>query len=96
MLRHGAEQIDESGIVVDGQRIAARTVIWAAGAVPSPAGGWLAAETDRAGRVRVETDLTVPVYPEIYVFGDIARLEQDGKALPGLAQRNSFLSARPT
>jgi len=60
MLGHGAEQIDESGIVVDGQRIAARTVIWTAGVEPSPAGRWLATETDRAGRVRVETDLTVP------------------------------------
>jgi NADH dehydrogenase len=85
MLGHGAEQIDESGSVVDGQRIAARTVIWTAGVESSQAGRWLAAETDRAGRVRVETDLTVPGYPEIYVIGDIACLEQDGKALPGLA-----------
>jgi NADH:ubiquinone reductase (H+-translocating) len=85
-LAHGAEQIDESGIVVDGQRIAARTVIWTAGVEPSPAGKWLGAETDRAGRVRVEPDLTLPGHPEIYVIGDTAFLEQDGKPLPGVAQ----------
>jgi NADH:ubiquinone reductase (H+-translocating) len=53
---------------------------------PSPAGKWLSAETDRAGRVRVQKDLTVPGHPEILVVGDTASLDQDGKPLPGVAQ----------
>jgi NADH dehydrogenase FAD-containing subunit len=53
---------------------------------PSPAGKWLSVETDRAGRVRVQSNLTVPGYPDIYVIGDTASLEQDGKTLPGVAQ----------
>jgi NADH:ubiquinone reductase (H+-translocating) len=53
---------------------------------PSPAGKWLDAETDRAGRVRVQRDLRVPGYPEIFVVGDTASLDQDGKPLPGVAQ----------
>jgi NADH dehydrogenase len=53
---------------------------------PSPAGKWLNVETDRAGRVRIQNDLTVPGYPDIYVVGDTASLEQDGKPLPGVAQ----------
>ena len=51
-----------------------------------PAARWLGAEPDRAGRVRVEKDLTVPGHPEIFVVGDTASLDQDGKALPGVAQ----------
>jgi NADH dehydrogenase FAD-containing subunit len=53
---------------------------------PSPAGKWLNVETDRAGRVRIQDDLTVPGYPDIYVIGDTASLQQDGKPLPGVAQ----------
>src|SRR5205823_3243908 len=63
-----------------------KTVIWTAGVTPSPAGKWLAVETDRAGRVRVQKDLTVPGHPEIFVVGDTASLEQDGRPLPGVAQ----------
>jgi NADH dehydrogenase FAD-containing subunit len=61
-------------------------VIWTAGVAPSPAGKWLKVETDRAGRVRILKDLTVPGHPEIFVIGDTAALEQDGKPLPGVAQ----------
>jgi NADH dehydrogenase FAD-containing subunit len=61
-------------------------VIWTAGVAPSPAGKWLAAETDRAGRVRIQNDLTVPGHPEIFVIGDTASLDQDGKPLAGVAQ----------
>src|SRR5258708_16389117 len=57
-----------------------------AGVAPSPAGKWLAVETDRAGRVKVQPDLTVPGHPEIFVVGDTASLQQDGKPLPGVAQ----------
>src|SRR5262245_5591142 len=51
-LGHGVDQIDKGGVIVAGERIASRTVIWTAGVAPSPAGKWLAVETDRAGRVK--------------------------------------------
>jgi NADH dehydrogenase FAD-containing subunit len=85
-LGQGVDQIDNNGVVVAGERIASRTVIWTAGVAPSPAGKWLKAETDRGGRVRIEKDLSVPGHPEIFVIGDTASLDQDGKPLPGVAQ----------
>jgi NADH:ubiquinone reductase (H+-translocating) len=85
-LGHSVDQIDADGVVVGGDRIASKVVIWTAGVAPSPAGKWLNVETDRAGRVRVQDDLTVPGYPDIYVIGDTASLQQDGMPLPGVAQ----------
>ena len=85
-LGHSVDQIDDDGIVVAGERIASKTVIWTAGVAPSPAGKWLKVETDRAGRVRVQKDVTVPGNPEIFVVGDTASFEENGKALPGVAQ----------
>jgi NADH:ubiquinone reductase (H+-translocating) len=80
------ELVDAEGVVVAGERIASRTVLWTAGVTPSPAGQWLKAETDRAGRVRVRPDLSMPGRPEVFVVGDTASLDQDGKPLPGVAQ----------
>src|ERR1700728_2774944 len=85
-LGRSVDQIDAEGVVVGGERIASKVVIWTAGVAPSPVGKWLNAETDRAGRVRIQNDLTVPGHPDIYVIGDTASLEQDGKPLPGVAQ----------
>ena len=85
-LGHAVKKIDEEGVIVAGERIASKAVIWTAGVAPSPAGKWLGAETDKAGRVRVQGDLRVPGYPDIFVIGDTASLEQDGKPLPGVAQ----------
>lgn len=85
-LGHGVDQIDEEGVVVAGERIASRTVIWTAGVAPSPAGKWLGVETDRAGRVKIQPDVTVPGHPEIFVVGDTASLQKDGEPLPGVAQ----------
>ena len=85
-LGHSVDRIDADGIVVAGERIASKTVIWTAGVAPSPAGKWLNVETDRAGRVRIQRDLTVPGHPEIFVLGDTASLDQNGKPLPGVAQ----------
>jgi NADH dehydrogenase len=82
----GVDQIDNDGVVAGGERIASKTVIWTAGVAPSPAGRWLNAETDRAGRVRIQQDLTAPGHPEIFVVGDTASLDQDGEPLPGVAQ----------
>ena len=86
--------IDEAGVTVrrDGQeeRIATRTVLWAAGVAASPLGQILAerggAQLDRAGRVMVEPDLSVAGHPEILVVGDLANFShQTGKPLPGVA-----------
>jgi len=85
-LGHSVEHIDAEGVVVAGERIASKTVIWTAGVAPSPAGKWLNVETDRAGRVRVQKDLTVPGHPEIFVLGDTASIDHNGKPLPGVAQ----------
>jgi NADH dehydrogenase len=72
------------------ERVACRTVIWAAGVKASPLGQAIASRTrakvDRAGRVEVEPDLTVAGHPEIFVIGDLANFShQTGKPLPGLA-----------
>src|SRR6202162_2708841 len=85
-LGHGVDQIDAGGVLVDGARIASKTVIWTAGVAPSPAGKWLNVDTDRAGRVRIQQDLTVAGHPEIFVVGDTASLDENGKPLPGVAQ----------
>jgi NADH dehydrogenase len=86
LLGSGVEQVDGTGVIVKGERIASNTVIWTAGVTPSPAARWLKAESDRAGRVRIQNDLSVPGRPEIFVVGDTASLDQDGHPLPGVAQ----------
>ncbi len=77
--------IDEHGVTVSGEHIAADTIIWTAGVGASPAGKWLHAEVDRAGRVKVASDLSVPGHSNIFVIGDTATLQQKGKPLPGVA-----------
>ncbi|HKT38245.1 MAG TPA: NAD(P)/FAD-dependent oxidoreductase, partial [Ktedonobacterales bacterium] len=80
------EEVDADGVIVAGKRIASKTVIWAAGVKASPAGAWLGAESDRAGHVIVNGDLSVPGHPEIFVLGDTASATgDDGKPLPGVA-----------
>jgi len=73
--------IDAEGVTLGSERIAARTTLWAAGVTSSPLGATLGAPLDRAGRIRVEPDLTVPGHPEISVVGDLAALE----GVPGIA-----------
>ena len=65
--------------------IPARTVLWAAGVAASPLGALLDAERDRAGRVLVGPDLGVPGHPDMFVAGDLASIQQDGKPVPGVA-----------
>ena len=77
--------VDADGVQMTGDRLAARTVVWAAGVQGSPLARTLGAPLDRAGRVKVEPDLTVPGRPEIFVIGDLAALEQDGQLVPGVA-----------
>jgi NADH dehydrogenase len=78
-------QVDADGVSLGGERLAARTVLWAAGVAASPLGRGLGVPVDRAGRVRVEPDLSIPSHPEVFVVGDLAALEQDGKPVPGVA-----------
>lgn len=87
--------IDDQGVTVKGQdgvehTFAARTVVWAAGVAPSSFAEVLArraqAPRDRRGQVLVNPDCSLPGHPEIFVIGDLAYFEQNGKALPGVAQ----------
>jgi NADH dehydrogenase len=78
--------IGECEVDAGGERIAAGTVLWAAGVAASPVAASLGVPLDRAGRVFVGPDLTVPGHPETYVIGDLALFEQDGMPLPGVAQ----------
>jgi NADH dehydrogenase len=87
-VRLGARvsRCDAQGVVIGNERIDAEAIIWAAGVMASPAAKWLDAERDRAGRVVVGRDLTLPGHPEIFVIGDTAHVETaDGKPLPGIA-----------
>jgi len=85
-LRQAVQTIDDDGVVIGDERIRAKTVVWTAGVAASPAGKWLDCEMDRTGRVRIQRDLTIPRHPEIFVIGDTASLDQDGRPLPGVAQ----------
>jgi len=78
--------IDSSGVELGAQRIACRTVLWAAGVAASPLGREFDVERDRAGRVRVLPDLSLPGHPEIFVIGDLASVSLgDGSTVPGVA-----------
>jgi NADH dehydrogenase len=77
--------VDGDGVAVGADRIAARTVVWAAGVEGSPLARSLGAPLDRAGRVRVAADLSVPGCPGVFVIGDLAHVEQDGQEVPGVA-----------
>ena len=69
------------------QTIMGDTVLWAAGVAASPLGSTIGAPLDRAGRVRVQPDLTIPGHSEVFVIGDLASFDgPDGKPLPGVAQ----------
>ena len=85
-LESGVDKVDQDGVVIGGKRIASKTVIWTAGVAPSPAAKWLGVPADRAGRAHVGDDLSVPNLPAVFVIGDTAAREQDGKPLPGVAQ----------
>src|SRR5690348_3170332 len=78
-------QVDEHGVTIDGEYIEAHNIIWSAGVSASPAGKWLGAETDRAGRVKVESDLSLPGHPNVFVIGDTSTVTQNSKPLPGVA-----------
>src|SRR5215471_9005081 len=87
--------IDADGVTFrrgeSSELLAAKTVLWAGGVTTTPFGERLAqrtkAETDRSGRIKVERDLTIPNYPDIFIIGDLAHAEDEkGQPLPGVAQ----------
>ena len=79
--------VDPHGVMVGSERVDAGTVLWAAGVAASSLVKTLGVPTDRAGRVIVEPDLSIPGHPEVFVVGDAAAfLHQGGKLLPGVAQ----------
>jgi NADH dehydrogenase len=78
-------QIDAAGVMVNSDRIASKTVIWAAGVQASPISRSLGINLDKAGRIPVNADLSLPGHPDIFAAGDIAQLEIDGQPVPGLA-----------
>jgi NADH dehydrogenase len=86
-VRTGVEvtEIDADGVCVGTERIAARTVLWAAGVAASPLAQSLGVPLDRAGRVFVQPDLTIPGHDDVYVIGDLAHLRQAGQLVPGVA-----------
>jgi NADH dehydrogenase/putative oxidoreductase len=85
-LESRVNHIDERGVGIDGERIEARTVLWAAGVAASPAATWLNAPSDRAGRIIVGDDLRVPGIVNVFAVGDtVASNAWNGQPVPGLA-----------
>lgn len=81
------EEVDELGVRIGNERVASKSVLWAAGVKPSPAAKWLGVEPDKSGRVPVATDCSVPGLENVFVIGDTAAFPTgDGGTLPGLAQ----------
>ncbi|HET7670829.1 MAG TPA: FAD-dependent oxidoreductase, partial [Burkholderiales bacterium] len=73
--------VDTDGVTLGAERLQAKTVLWAAGVTSSPLGRMLGVPLDRAGRVKVEPDLSIPGHPEVFVVGDLAAVE----GVPGIA-----------
>jgi NADH dehydrogenase len=78
--------VEQNLVRLEGQAVPAGTILWAAGVAASPIGAWLGVPLDRAGRVIVEPDLSIPGHPEVFVVGDLALFTHQGDTpLPGLA-----------
>jgi NADH:ubiquinone reductase (H+-translocating) len=86
VLGQAVTECSADGVVYGGKKLEAKTLIWAAGVRASPAAEWLDAPVDRAGRVQVLPDLSVPGHPDIFVIGDTAAImDPNGKPVPGIA-----------
>ena len=85
-LDRKVEAVDATSVIISGEAVPARTVLWAAGVMASPAATWLGVAADRAGRVAVGPDLSVAGHDGVYVIGDTAASNAwDGMGVPGLA-----------
>jgi NADH:ubiquinone reductase (H+-translocating) len=78
-------QVDERGVSIGDERIAARTALWAAGVAASPLGATLGVGLDRAGRVQVTSDLTVAGHPEVFIVGDLTATPDGMSPIPAIA-----------
>ncbi|MFL5550695.1 MAG: NAD(P)/FAD-dependent oxidoreductase [Gemmatimonadaceae bacterium] len=76
--------VEADGVRIGDEKIRARNAFWAAGNLASPVGKFLDGPLDRAGRIQVNPDLSVPGHPEIFAIGDLAALVQDGRPVPGV------------
>ena len=86
ILNQAVTECSADGVVYDGKRLQAKTLIWAAGVRASRAAEWLGAPADRASRLQVLPDLTVPGHPDIFAIGDTVTIAgPDGKPVPGIA-----------
>jgi NADH dehydrogenase len=85
-LGRAVSQCTADGVVYGDRTLEAKTIIWAAGVRASPAAEWLGAPADRAGRLIVNPDLTVPGHPDVFAIGDTVTIPgPDGKPVPGIA-----------
>ena len=84
---HAGHRVDEGGIVADGKRVPASTVLWGAGVLASPAARWLGAAMDRSGKIIVNADLSVPGHPEIFAIGDTAHVVAESRNLLGVKSK---------
>ena len=82
---HAVTNVDDRGVWMGEERIAARTALWAAGVAASPLGATLGVALDRAGRVQVTSELTVPNHPEVFVVGDLTAAPEATGPLPAIA-----------
>jgi len=83
--------IDADGIIANGQRVEAATVLWSAGVLASPAGRWINSSTDKFGRIIVNSDLSVPGHPEIFAIGDTAHVVAHSRNLLGIKSKQPML-----
>ncbi len=77
-------QVEAGAVTYGATTVKAATILWAAGVLASPAAKWLGVEADRAGRIKVEPDLSVPGHPEIFAVGDTVTVVSNGKPVPGV------------
>jgi len=84
-LNSAVTAVHADGVNYGGTTLKSETIIWAAGVLASPAAKWLGAEADRAGRVKVNADLSVPGHPKIFALGDtVTATTVGGKPVPGI------------
>ena len=83
--------IDAEGIIANGQRLPAATVLWSAGVLASPAGRWIDAATDKSGRIIVNSDLSVPDHPEIFAIGDTSHVVAYSRNLLGVKSKEPMV-----
>jgi NADH dehydrogenase len=83
--------VDADGIIANGERVLAATVLWSAGVLASPAGRWINSATDKSGRIVVNSDLSVPGHPEIFAIGDTAHVVAHSRNLLGIKSNAPML-----